>query len=144
MQPVEDADGRSCLLLKRSGDTVLLRDLHSGESRYEPASSITAVEEPPLVSAAETVSNEIKMRLSGVESAHAIGLLALLERTGPRSVPDIMTRTTLCESDLHGLLADLQAGEFVSPTDVNGHRGYQTTQPVSDAFETEKGTSSEE
>jgi len=65
----------------------------------------------------------------------ALGLLLELDADGPIPVRTLLSSSGLCESDLHGLLAELRAAGLVTETEVAGERGYETTDAASDALE---------
>jgi DNA-binding IclR family transcriptional regulator len=65
--------------------------------------------------------------LRAVHSDTALGLLVELDERGPVPVRDLMRSYDLCESDLHGLLAEFTAAGLVTETRVVGERGYELT-----------------
>ena len=62
----------------------------------------------------------------------ALGLLAEIESRGPIAVRDLLAAYDLCESDLHGLCAELRAAGLLAETEVAGERGYRTTERASE------------
>jgi DNA-binding IclR family transcriptional regulator len=51
-----------------------------------------------------------------------------LDARGPVAVRTLLDGTDLCESDLHGLLAEFRAAGLVTEADASGRRGYDTTE----------------
>ncbi|MFB6206409.1 MAG: hypothetical protein ABEJ05_07780 [Haloglomus sp.] len=135
MQPVEDADGRRYLLVKRSGESSLVRDPATGREEYHPNDDLTPVEASGLELAAEAVSAPVRRVLTAVHDDRSLGLLFALDARGPTAVRTLLDRTELCESDLHGLLGEFRAAGLVTETDVAGERGYRTTDRASEALD---------
>lgn len=128
MRTVEDESGTRYVLLKRSGDSSLVRDPVTGEERYVGNEALSAVDgESPLETAARAVPGPTRRVLGAVHSDTALGLLVELDERGPVAVRDLMGSYDLCESDLHGLLAEFAAAGLVTETEVVGHRGYELT-----------------
>lgn len=126
MRTVEDGQGRRYVLLKRSGDSSRVRDPRTGEERYLPNEELSTVEgESPLETAARAVPEPTRRVLRAVHSDRALGLLVELDERGPTPVRDLMGSYDLCESDLHGLLAEFTAAGLVTETRVVGQRGYE-------------------
>jgi len=57
----------------------------------------------------------------------AVAVLSTVAAREPVAVRDLLGATDLCESDLHGLLAELVAAEFLIEREVGGERGYALT-----------------
>jgi hypothetical protein len=139
VQPVEDADGRRYLLVKRSGESSLVRDPTTGSEEYRPNDELTAVEASGLELAAEAVPESIRRVLRATHNDRALGLLLTLEDRGPTGARTLLDRTDLCESDLHGLLGEFRAAGLVAETDVAGERGYETTALASEGLDRLRG-----
>lgn len=123
---VEGPDGQTHLVVDRRSGQVRLRKLSTGEERWEAPSGLTPVDTLDL----EIVGAETKMAsgdLSGVHTTRGVGLVALLAQAGAVSVRDLLEFTHCCESDLNGLLAELQAGGVVESAAIEGHRSYRLT-----------------
>lgn len=56
-----------------------------------------------------------------------LGPLFKLVDNGELSVLELHDRTQLCESDLHGLLAEFRAAGLIRETTIDGRRGYVAT-----------------
>ena len=123
MRTVEDDDGDRYILLKESGESSLVRDPESGERRHVANEALQPVAgESPLVTAAGAVSEPIRALLTAVPDERGpLGARALLEYD-------------LCESDLHGLLAEFRAAGLVAEAEVAGERGYETTERASEGL----------
>lgn len=117
MQTVEDGTGRRYVLVKQSQDTSLVADPETGEHRYKANEDLTPV---------------------GVkeDTIPVTTLLETLASHGSLPVREVLKRTTLCESDLHGTAQALRASGLISERTVNGHRGYALTEAGMDAVET--------
>jgi hypothetical protein len=72
--------------------------------------------------------------VAAVPDEHALALLLELDAEGPIAVRTLLAQTDLCESDLHGRLAELQAGGLIEERQIVGERGYATTDTASDAL----------
>ncbi len=128
MRTVEDDEGRRYLLRKRSAESSLVFDPETGEECYVANARLSDHGgESPLETAARTVSAPIRTLLSAVHDDRGLGLLLELDRRGPLPVRDLMSTYDLCESDLHGRIAELRVAGLIEETSVNGERGYATT-----------------
>lgn len=58
----------------------------------------------------------------------ALALLREIDANGPFTVRTLLSRYDLCESDLHGLCAELRAAGLLAEAEVAGERGYRTTE----------------
>jgi len=132
---VEDEAGNQYLLLKASAESSLVRDPDTGETTHLPAETLDPVEEQSvLATAARALSPDIRTVLGAVPDERALGLLLELDAEGPLAVRTLLSAYDLCESDLHGLLAELRAAGLLAETAVGGERGYETTGTASDAL----------
>ena len=129
MRTVRDESGKRYLLLKRSGETSLVRDPESGEQQYldnahlEPADG-----ESPLVTASRAVPDPVRCVLTAVRDERTLGLLIEIDERGPVGVRELLGLGDLCESDLHGTLAELTAAGLIEEVRVAGERGYGVTE----------------
>lgn len=134
-QTVRDGDGNQYLLLKRSSESSLVRDPATGERRHLPNDSLELVEdEEPLSTYASTVPADVRGVLSAVRNDTALGLLLAIDASGPVGVRTLLDETTLCESDLHGMLAEFQVAGLIEEATVAGERGYDTTETATTAL----------
>lgn len=135
-QPVADGTGQRYLLLKRSGESSLVRNVDTGERTHLPNDSLTPVED---VSTVETiladVPEELQTVITAVHSDRSLALLVELDTEGPMGVRELLSAYDFCESDLHGLLAELQAAGLIAETTVTGERGYETTEKAAIAVD---------
>ncbi|WP_136687962.1 DUF7346 family protein [Halorhabdus amylolytica] len=137
MRTVQDGDGKTYLLLKRSDSEWLIRDPETDQETYRPPADLEMLdEESPLSVAAKAVSQPLRRVLTAVRTERSLGLLLELERDGPLSVRAMLDRFEYCESDLHGQLAEFRAAGLIEERRVTGERGYGTTETASDALET--------
>lgn len=130
MRTVEDETGRRYLVEKAAGESWLVRDPASGDRRYLLAADLTVADgESPLAVAAASVPEDAPERRA-VDGEVAVGLLAAIRAREPVGVRTLLDASDLCESDLSGLLAELEAAGLVAETRVAGERAYETTGPV--------------
>ena len=127
MRVVEGDDGTRYVLLKRSAESSLVRDPETGESRYLPNEDLSLVEgESALETAAGAVPEPARRVLRATHSDRALGILLELDARGPTSVRGLLDYD-LCESDLHGTLAEFRAAGLVAEAEAAGERGYALT-----------------
>ena len=135
MRTVEDEAGRRYLLLKRSGESSLVRDAATGEARFLPNDDLVTLDGvDPLTAAAEAVSPHLRRLLRTVHDDRGLGLLVLLAHE-PRSARALLGATDLCESDLLGMATELRAAGLIAETTVDGERGYAVTEDGREAIE---------
>ncbi|PSP76969.1 hypothetical protein BRC81_11550 [Halobacteriales archaeon QS_1_68_20] len=128
MRTVCDETGRQYLLLKESGESSLVRDPASGERRYVANDELSpATGESPLATAARAVPDPVRRLVTAVRDERTLGLLVELNERGPLAVRGVVGGYDLCESDVHGALAEFQAAGLVDETEVAGERGYELT-----------------
>ncbi len=134
MQTVRDADGRRCLLVKRSAESSLVRDPETGGERYVDNATLTVIDgESPLTTAAAGVPGPVRRVLGAVHDDRTLGLLVTVVDDGPLSVLELLDDADMCESDLHGRIAEFRAAGLVDEVDVDGRRGYAATATATDA-----------
>jgi hypothetical protein len=132
---VEDGEGNRYLLLKQSAASSLVRDPETGETQYLPTASLDPVTgQSALATAAGALPAEVRRLLVAVPDERALGLLLELDADGPTAVRTLLSAYDLCESDLHGLLAELRAAGLLAETTVAGERGYETTETASETL----------
>lgn len=132
MQSVRDEDGNRYVLLKRSAESSRVRDPGTGEERYLPNEELTPDEASPLAVVAGGLPAAVRRAVLACPDDRALGLLVELVDRGPTSVRTLLDAYDLCESDLHGLLAEFRAAGLLVETTVAGERGYE---PTTDARE---------
>jgi hypothetical protein len=135
MRTVRDVDGSRYVLLKQSEESSLVRDPETGQRRHVRTADLEPVEgESPLETAASAVPEPVRTVLTAVRDDRALGLLFEVRARGPVAVRTLLDGTDLCESDLHGLLAEFRAAGLVAETRVRGQRGYDTTETAETAL----------
>lgn len=135
MQTVRDDAGRTYLLLKRSAESSKVRDPKTGTEQYIPNEQLTAVtDESPLEGASRAVPESVRKLLTAVRDERGLGLLVEVAEHGPVGVRQLLSTYDLCESDLHGLLAEFRAAGLVQEATVAGERGYEATDDALDAL----------
>ena len=139
MRTVEH-EGRRDLLVKQSAESSLVRDPTTGEERYLPTDELSVTGESPLEVAAASVPEAPRRVLTAVRDERTLGVLVELEERGPLSVREVLGAYDLCESDLHGVVGELRAAGLVTETEVDGERGYETTDLASEGLATLRST----
>lgn len=134
MRSVEH-DGERYLLVKRSRDASLVRDPETDEEQYLSNDELTVTGDSPLSVAAAAVPEGVRRVLTAVHSEESLGLLVELDGRGTLSVREILDSYDRCESDLHGLIGELRAAGLVEERDVDGRRGYATTELASEGLD---------
>jgi len=128
MRTVRDDAGNRLLLLEQSAESSRVRDPSNGEERHVPNADLELVDgESPLATAARAVPDTTRRLTTAVHDDRALGLLLELDERGPLAVQTLLDAYDLCESDLHGILAEFRAAGLVEEADVGGERGYDTT-----------------
>lgn len=134
-RPVEDTEGNRYLLLKQSSESSLLRDVETGERCHLPNEEIDVLTETSTLDVVlSSVPETVRTLLTAVHDERALGLLLELDADGPLAVRTLIAAYDFCESDLHGLLAELQAAGLIEEATVAGERGYATTPDGTDAL----------
>ncbi|MFC6787643.1 hypothetical protein ACFQFH_17820 [Halobaculum halobium] len=127
MQSVRGSDGTRYLLVKRSSEASLVRDPSTGEEQYLPNDNLDPVGESPLSAAAAGVSPEVRRAVLACRDERSLGLLVEFADRGGLSVRTLLDAYDLCESDLHGLVAEFRAAGLLAEATVAGERGYEPT-----------------
>jgi hypothetical protein len=134
MRTVRDDEDRRYLLVKRSAESSLVRDPDTGTECYLPNGTLTVDgAASPLSTAATAVPAPVRRVLAATPNDRALGLLVELVDRGPLAVRTLLDAYDLCESDLHGLLAEFRAAGLIDETRVAGERGYDATDTTRDA-----------
>lgn len=126
-RPVRDGDGNRYLLLKQSGESSLVRDPETGERIHLPNEEIEVLDESAVSTVLDAVPDDVATLVTAVHDRRALALLLELDAEGPLAVRTLLSEYDFCESDLHGLLGELQAARLIAETTVVGERGYETT-----------------
>lgn len=132
---VEDEDGTRYVLEKQSAESSRVRNPETGERLHLPNDRLEPVEESPLTTATRGVPEGVVALLASVPDRRGLGLLIEIEARGPTAVRTLLDAYDLCESDLHGLLAELRAAGLLTEARVAGERGYATTESAREALE---------
>ncbi|SNR53969.1 DUF7346 family protein [Halorubrum vacuolatum] len=140
MRTVRDADGTRYLLVKRSGESSRVRDPETGAERYVANADLEAIEgESVLETAAAGVPTATRRAIRALHDDRTLGLLVILVDEGPFSVLELMDGLDMCESDLHGRLAEFQAAGLIREVDVIGRRGYEPTETAVEVVDRLRG-----
>ncbi|MFB6280616.1 MAG: hypothetical protein ABEH40_01185 [Haloferacaceae archaeon] len=128
MRTVRDASGDRYLLVEESAGSGLVYDPETGEERRVDADELEPVgDASPLGTASAAVPEPTRRLVLAARDERALGLLVELGSRGPLAVVDMLDAYDLCESDLHGLLAEFRAAGLVAEREVAGRRGYALT-----------------
>lgn len=135
MRTVRDESGRRYLLLKESSESSLVRDPETGDECHLANDRLERVAgESPLETASRAVTEPVRAVTSAVHDDRSLGLLLEIDARSPVDVRTLVSAVDLCESDLHGLLAEFRAAGLVVETDATGVRGYETTERAEDGL----------
>jgi hypothetical protein len=135
MRTVRDESGKRYILVKESSESSRVRDPETGEERHLANDRLEPVDgESPLATAARAVPESVRTVLAAAHDDRALGLLLEIDERGPVDVRTLLAETDLCESDLHGLLAEFRAAGLITETDVDGIRGYEPTATAEEAL----------
>lgn len=135
-KPVRDREGNRYLLLKRSKESSLVRDIETGERKHLPNETLDTLDgETTLDLVLAAIPETVRRVLTAVHDERSLGLLLEIDAEGPIAVRTLMSAYDFCESDLHGLLGELYAAGLIAEVEVTGERGYETTPEASDAIE---------
>jgi len=125
MRAVRGPGGDPVLVVEHAPDRSRICDPREGACRTVPTDDLAPVEGDPLAAVGRAILGAAgPLPVAGDAAA---GVLADLE-SGPRSVRRMLDAYGLCESDLHGLLAELAAADLVAETTAGGRRGYELTE----------------
>jgi len=133
MQTVRDNAGDRYLLVKRSAESSRIRDPDTGEEEYRPNDALTFEEAAPLSVRAAAVPDPVRRVVAAAHGDRSLGLLIELVDRGPLSAVELLSTTDLCESDLHGVVAEFRAAGLVVEATVHGERGYDATDTAREA-----------
>lgn len=136
MRTVRDEEGTRYLLRKRSAESSLVYDPETGEERYLPNDRLRETEESgsALETAAAAVDPAVRTLVRAAHDDESLGLLVALADRGPIGVRQLLDGYGLCESDLHGRLAELVAAGLIEEATVAGERGYRATAECREAL----------
>jgi len=128
MRTVSDVDDNRYLLVKQSSDASLVRDPETGTEQYIDNGRLESLDgESPLVTAASAIDAPVRRLLTATHNDRSLGLIIELVDRGPCSTIELLDGYGLCESDLHGLLAEFRAAGLVEEATSHGERGYDAT-----------------
>lgn len=138
METVRDGSGARYLLVKRSAESSLVRDPHTGEERYVPNDELEVVGESALLAVGRSIPDAVRRELHPLDD-RTVGLLREIGVREPIGVLALLDAYDLCESDLHGTLGELRAAGLIEPADLDGFaptgdRGYRTTERTRAVF----------
>ena len=134
-RPVRDDDGNRYVLLKRSAESSLVRDPRTGNRKHVPNDELELLSDESVFSTVlEAIPDDVVTVLTAVHDDRTLAILLELDADGPIAARTLLSLYEFCESDLHGLLAELRAAGLVREQSVAGERGYETTAAASTAL----------
>jgi len=134
VRTVEDAAGHRLLVVRQTAGSLLVRDPETGIERDIDPDDVTVVDgAAPLETAARALDPDAR-RLAARDD-RTLGLLCHLDAVGPRSVRSLLADSDLCESDLHGAVAEFRAAGLLKKAEVDGRRGYALTDVAKEALD---------
>ncbi|MEF8974993.1 MAG: hypothetical protein V5A21_02045 [Halapricum sp.] len=127
MRVVRDEEGSYYVLQDSDGETCRIREVTTATLTTRPCAELSPI------TAADVLGAD---GLAGaIGSIRALALLIELDVSGPTSARGLLDRFDVCESDLHGVTAQLRTAGLIEQTTVHGERGYRVTERASDALE---------
>ena len=78
--------------------------------------------------------------MTSLSDDRALSLLDEIDTRGPVPVRTLLSTRECCESDLHGICAELRAAGLLAECEVAGERGYRTTERASEALSRSRET----
>lgn len=72
--------------------------------------------------------------MTALSDDRALSLLDEIDTRGPIPVRTLLSTRECCESDLHGICAELRAAGLLTETEVAGERGYRATEQAREAL----------
>lgn len=81
------------------------------------------------------VPDAVRGSVSSIRTARGWGLALVVGAASPVTVRALLDTTTECESDLNGLLAELEAGGILERTEVAGERAYELSETGASTLE---------
>lgn len=116
MHLCEDENGRRLAVVKRSATSSLVLDLETGDHFYRANETLTPIDNQGTGNA-DTGSNSMGPTDQRAE------LLSILEHD-PIPIRTILSRTTLCESDLYAIRRELEVAGVLEEVTINGERAW--------------------
>lgn len=123
-----DQDDRWVVILEVESDQSRIRELLSGETRRVLSSTLSVVNDASLRDIGQVFSDPPQTTDSTLRTDRGWGLVLVVGAASPVGVRSLLGATNECESDLNGLLAELEAGGILERTQVTGERGYELSE----------------
>ena len=89
--------------------------------------ALDVVDKGPRATAAPGIDPAVRRLVTATYDDQSLGLLVELVDGGPLATVELLDSYDLCESDLHGLLAEFRAAGLVAEAKNGGQRGYDAT-----------------
>lgn len=118
-------NGRWVVVLQVDSGHCHVREVLSGETRWVRRGDLSIVEEASLRAIGERLPDASRPSIDAIRTDRAWGLVVLGATASPVSVRAILSATSECESELNGLLAELEAGDVLTRTEVDTGRAYE-------------------
>lgn len=127
MRVVRDEEGCYYVLQDSDGESCRIREVTTATLTTRQCAELSPIAPADVLG--------VDGLAGAIGSSRALALLIELDVAGPASARGLLDRFDVCESDLHGVTAELQAAGLIELTTVHGERGYRTTQNIGDALE---------
>lgn len=128
-------DGEWVAILAVESDRCRIRQLGSGDSRWVPKSTLSSSDTASLQEIGRAVPDSVRGSVSPIRTARGWGLALVVGAASPVTVRAMLATTTECESDLNGVLAELEAGGILERTEVAGERAYELSETGASTLE---------
>lgn len=113
------------VILEVEGQRCRIRDVLSGDTRWVAHSTLTIPDAAALEDIGQLTPQSARQAVSAIRTARGWGVVLVVGAASPVPVRELLAATTECESDLNGLLAELEAGGVLDRTAVGGERAYE-------------------
>lgn len=129
------SDAEWVVILEIKSDRCRIREVGSGESRWVARSTLFSLDTPSLHEIGQVGSDSVGASASAIRTARGWGLVLVVGAASPVTVRALLDTTSECESDLNGLLAELEAGGVLDRTEIAGERAYELSETGASAVE---------
>ncbi|MFB6152944.1 MAG: hypothetical protein ABEJ27_01700 [Halodesulfurarchaeum sp.] len=138
MQVVVGPRDEPVAVLETDGSRARVVVLPSGTDSWHPRSALSEPLDRPLERIGTALGSSGALEGVDAITPRGVGLVGLLSAVGPLSVRSLMGVTGCCESELLGLITELQAGGVIEETSVAGRRGYRLSERTGSELQAER------
>lgn len=135
MRLARGSESEWVVVLKTEGTQCRIRDLVSGDTRRVAESTLSSAQTASLQEIGHLVPDSARPPVSAIRTAPGWGVVLVVGAASPVAVRELLDATTACESDLNGLLAELEAGGVLDRTEIAGERAYELSDAGASAVE---------